>query len=210
VPDEPPVSWVAAAALSELVVSPDASAVEREPTFTDVEEADTHDADQVPDEALKLYERGHYLAAADKLVARLGQTPEDAQAMALLARVHANQGNLVEALAWCDKAIARQKMDAGAHYLRATILQEQGALNEAVRALRRILYLDPNFVLAHFTLGTVALQLKRFEAAEKHFENARSLLSTYPQEHILPDSGGITASRLTEIILRTTVRKVIQ
>jgi len=210
VPDDPPVSWVAAAALSELVVSPDASAVEREPTFTDVEEADTHDADQVPDEALKLYERGHYLAAADKLAARLAQTPEDAQAMGLLARVHANQGNLVEALVWCDKAIARQKMDAGTHYLRATILQEQGALNEAVRALRRILYLDPNFVLAHFTLGTVALQLKRLEAAEKHFENARSLLSTYPQEHILPESGGITASRLTEIILRTTVRKVIQ
>jgi chemotaxis protein methyltransferase CheR len=128
----------------------------------------------------------------------------------LLARVHANQGKLAEALAWCDKAITRQKMNPGIHYLRATILQEQGALDEAVRSLRRILYLDPNFALAHFTLGTVALQLGRSEASDKHFENARLLLATYPQEEILPESGGITARRLTEIIVRTTARKALQ
>ena len=101
-------------------------------------------------------------------------------------------------------------MNPGVHYLRATILQEQGALDEAGRSLQRILYLDPNFALAHFTLGTVALQLRRLDASDKHFENARALLATYPPEEILPESGGITASRLTETILRTTARKVRQ
>jgi len=130
--------------------------------------------------------------------------------MTLLARVHANQGNLEEALAWCDKAIAKQKIEPGIHYLRATILQERGALDEAVRSLQKILYLDPNFALAHFTLGMIALQRGPSAASDKHFENARALLATFPPEEILPESGGITAGRLTEIILRTTSRKVLQ
>jgi chemotaxis protein methyltransferase CheR len=182
---------------------------QRELILTIPEQAGTACADVLGD-ALRLYDQGHYKAAADQLAARLSERPEDVEATALLARVHANQGNLVEALAWCDKAIALRKTNPGLHYLRATILQEQGALDEAARSLQRILYLDPNFALAHFTLGTVALQRERFEASDKHFENARSLLAAYPQEEILPESGGITAGRLTEIIARTTTRKTLQ
>lgn len=210
-PNESPTFGVAdAPARAEPEVSHCVPSEERELLLTVIEQAGKACADAVPDEALTLYEQGHYSAAADQLTALLSQSPENVQATALLARVHANQGNLVEALAWCDKAIVLQKMNPGMHYLRATILQEQGALDEAVRSLQRILYLDPNFALAHFTLGTVALQFGRFEASDKHFENARSLLATYPQAEILPESGGITAGRLTEIIARTTARKALQ
>ena len=210
-PDESPISWAAslpplAEPQTPAYVPPEAL----ELPFAAGEQTGTHCADAAPDEALTLYEQGHYAAAADQLAARLCKYPEDAQTMTLLARVHANQGNLEEALAWCDKAIAKQKIEPGIHYLRATILQERGALDEAVRSLQRTLYLDPNFALAHFTLGMIARQRGRFEALDKHFENARALLAIYPPEEILPESGGITASRLTEIILRTTSRKVLQ
>ncbi|MGA7930244.1 MAG: CheR family methyltransferase [Candidatus Sulfotelmatobacter sp.] len=210
-PAESPISWAASVAnLTEPETPPCVPPEELEQPFAAGEPTGTPCAAAVPDEALTLYEQGHYAAAADRLAAQLSTNPEDAEAMTLLARVHANQGNLAEALVWCDKAIARQKMNPGVHYLRATILQEQGALDEAGRSLQRILYLDPNFALARFTLGTIALQLGRLEASDKHFENARALLATYPPEEILPESGGITAGRLTEIILRTTARKVLQ
>jgi chemotaxis protein methyltransferase CheR len=211
VPAESPISWAASIPpLAEPEITAYVPPAEQELPFAPGEQVSTSGADAVPDEALTLYEQGDYAAAADQLAARLSRNPEDAPAVMLLARVHANQGNLAEALAWCDKAIARQKMNPGVHYLRAMILQEQGALDEAVRSLQRILYLDPNFALAHFTLGTIALQLGRYEGSDKHFENARALLATYTPEEILPESGGITAGRLAEIILRTTARKVPQ
>lgn len=210
-PDESGTAWVASISpLAEPETPAYVRHVELETPRAAGEPVATPYSHAVADKALTLYEQGHYAAAADQLAARLSTDPEDAEAMTLLARVHANQGNLAEALAWCDRAIARQKMNPGIHYLRATILQEQGALDQAVRSLQSILYLDPNFVLAHFTLGTIALQLGRLEASDKHFENARALLATYPPEEILPESGGITAGRLTEIILRTTTRTVLQ
>ena len=36
---------------------------------------------------------------------------------------------------------------------RGTIFEEQGALGEAAATFRRTLYLDPDFLLAHFALG---------------------------------------------------------
>ena len=66
----------------------------------------------VRDQALTLYEQGHYAAAADQLASRVSTNPEDAEAMTLLARIHANQGNLAEALAWCDKAIANSENES--------------------------------------------------------------------------------------------------
>ena len=202
-PNESPTFGVAdAPARAEPEISHCVPSEERELLLTVIEQAGKARADAVPDEALTLYEQGHYSAAADQLTALLTQSPENVQATALLARVHANQGNLVEALAWCDKAIVLQKMNPGMHYLRATILQEQGALDEAVRTLQRILYLDPNFALAHFTLGTVALQFGRFEASDKHFENTRYRCwqpirrqKSYPSRVELPPAGSRKSSR---------------
>ena len=65
-------------------------------------------------EVLGLYEQGCYEAAGQMAAALLSQNGRDAQAMFLLARIYANQGKLAEALAWCDKAIAADKMAARA------------------------------------------------------------------------------------------------
>jgi len=158
-------------------------------------------------EALALYEQARYRDVVDQLLAWLsrhqagssGEGPS-AKAIALLARAYANQGLLVEALEWCGKAIAADKLDPGCHYLSATILQEQGQVEEAIKALKRALYLDHEFVPAHFALANLWLHKKNFVESGKHFRNALSLLRNYPQEAILPGSEGITAGKLAEII----------
>jgi chemotaxis protein methyltransferase CheR len=126
--------------------------------------------------------------------------------MALLARAYANQGHLAAALEWCDKAIAADKLNAGLRYLRATIRQEQGANDEAMVSLKQALYLDPNFVLAHFALGNLALRQGKLKESDKHFANALWLLSAYRPEDVLPESEGVTAGRLMQII-RSTSKK---
>jgi chemotaxis protein methyltransferase CheR len=125
---------------------------------------------------------------------------ESAEALALRARTQANQGNLVAAREWCEKALAIDKLNARFYYLHALILQEQGALDEAVRSLRRTLYLDPQFVLAYFALGNLAGRQRKRKEAQKLFANALSLLEAYQQEASLPESEGLTAGRLQEII----------
>jgi chemotaxis protein methyltransferase CheR len=159
-------------------------------------------------EAMDLYEQGRYEEAVETLSTLLARDPSDSKAMALLARVHANQGNLTEATHWCEKALAADKLSPTCHVLHATILQEQSVTQEAIRALQRALYLDQNLVLAHFALGNIARQQGRFKEATKHFENARILLDAYSYEEILPESEGMTAGRLMEIIRSTNDTQV--
>ncbi|MBS1191878.1 MAG: hypothetical protein H6R10_3670 [Rhodocyclaceae bacterium] len=113
-----------------------------------------------------------------------------------MAMLHANRGSLAEALSWCDKAIAADPVDPRHRYLRACILQEQGRDQEAAESLKHSLYLDPDFVPAHLTLGHLLLRQDKRREAQRHFRLAYSLLRNYPQDEPLPDLEGFTAARL--------------
>ncbi|MBT9612564.1 MAG: chemotaxis protein CheR [Burkholderiales bacterium] len=126
--------------------------------------------------------------------------PVDHAALSRNARECANQGRLAEATGWCEKAIAADKLNPAHYYLLATIRQEEGQTNEAVQSLNHALYLNPGFVLAHFALGNFRLSQGRHREAERHFGNALALLRQYPRGETLPESDGLTAGRLAEII----------
>jgi chemotaxis protein methyltransferase CheR len=134
------------------------------------------------------------------ILSLVSHNQDNSKAIALLARVYANQGRLAEALEWCEKAIATDKLNSVLRYLHATILQEQGLIDGANISLKQALYLNQNFVLAHFVLGNLALQQGKRKESKKHFGNALMLLRSYPQAEILPESEGITGGRLLEII----------
>jgi len=151
-------------------------------------------------EATVLYEQGRYAETAEKLLARFQDYQDKSKATSLLARALANQGRLAEALEWCEKAISADRLNPMLYYLHATILEEQGLMDKAMMSMKRVLYLDQNFVLAHFALGNLAYQQRKFKESGKHFENALSLLNTYRREDILPESDGMTVGRLVKII----------
>jgi chemotaxis protein methyltransferase CheR len=155
------------------------------------------------EEALALFERGDYVEAAQKLKAGSASSETTAESAALLARICANLGELAEARSWVEKAIAADKLNGGLHYLRALILQEQGATEESVTSLRRALYVDPGFVLAHFALGNLALRQQKFKEADRNWTHALDLLSRYPPDEVLPQSDGLAAGRFREMIQST-------
>ena len=125
---------------------------------------------------------------------------DDGHALSATARNCANQGKLGAASEWCEKAIAADKLNPAHYYLLATIQQEQGQADAAVQSLMRALYLDPGFVLAHFALANVRLSQGRRREAGRHFTNALALLRARPHDEGLPESDGLTAGRLAEII----------
>lgn len=160
------------------------------------------------EEACAFYANGQYAAVVKTLqTIRWGErsgdlfpSPPREQVMALLARAYANQGQLAEARAWCEQALAVNPFDPGLYYLHATILLECGQETEARASLTQALYLDHRFVLARFTLGNLARQRREFGEAEQQFAKALTLLERYRPDDILPESEGITAGRLAQII----------
>jgi chemotaxis protein methyltransferase CheR len=158
-------------------------------------------------QALALYEQGCYEEVERMIPALLSGEGNHASAMFLLARAYANQGNLAAALVWCDEAIATDKMAARAYYLRATILQEQGSLPEALFAFKQTVYAEPEFMLGHFALGNLALKQGRRKESEKHFANVLLLLARCKPGDIVPESEGLSAGRLREMIASTRQEK---
>jgi chemotaxis protein methyltransferase CheR len=120
-----------------------------------------------------------------------------------MCRNRANEGNLVEALRLSEEAIVVEKLNAGLHFLRAMILQELGELDGAVTSLKRALYIDQEMVLAHYNLGHLTLRQQKRKESRKHFGHALTLLDKYRPDDILPESEGISAWRLKEIITST-------
>ena len=116
--------------------------------------------------------------------------------LADLARQLANEGRLDDALRVCDQALAADKLAPLPHYLRGLILQEQGAHEAAMVALRNALYLDPAFILAHFALGSLMRRDGRARDAVRCFENARTLLRGRDPASELPEADGLTVGRL--------------
>jgi chemotaxis protein methyltransferase CheR len=133
---------------------------------------------------------------------RNGRIP---QSISQVVRMLANKGNLTDALALCDRAIADDLLNPGLHYLGAIILLELSREGDADAFLKRALHLDPDFVMAHFTLGNLALRRGDRIMARKCFDSVLELLGTYRQDALLPDCEGLTAGRFREMV-NTTIQ----
>jgi chemotaxis protein methyltransferase CheR len=156
--------------------------------------------------ASAFYDQGNYQSAAEILEQLIAQQSDDARSLALLARVYANQGRLVEAREQCRRAINADKLNPGCYYLSSRIAEELNLIDEASQALRQALYLDPDFVVAHFALGNLNRKQGRQFEADRHFKVALRLLEKYSADALLPESDGLTAGRLS-IIIRTAEEK---
>lgn len=156
------------------------------------------------DAAERLLRDGLYVEAARVLESIVSVKGAEGPATGLLARAYANQGRLDLAIAWCEKALAADNLNPIKHYLLATILQEQGRPEDAVKSLRKALYLDHDFVLAHFVLGNLLVRLGDPDGAIRQYRNALRLTSKMAPDDLIPESDGVTAGRLNEIINSTT------
>ena len=180
--------------------------VKTAPASVPIPPPESHDKTTSYQQALTLYERGAYREAAEMVTMQLMQDKNDTHALALLCRIYANEGRLSEALNASDRALAADKLSAGLHYLRAVILQEQGMDDEAAASLKKALYLDQDLVLAHFTLANLEQRKGKVKESQRHFNNALTLLDKYRPDDVIPESDGMFAERLKEIIRATTAR----
>jgi chemotaxis protein methyltransferase CheR len=116
-------------------------------------------------------------------------------------RMLADQGNLEEALLNCNEAIASDKLAPGLYFLRASILQELDKSTEAIASLKQAIYIDQDYIMGHFALGNLFIRQGNAKNAKRCFNNVIDLLARFKNEDILPESEGLSAEYLREIII---------
>jgi len=133
-----------------------------------------------------------------------------ARACALLGRAYANLGCWPEAEHWCRQALHCDKLALEAYYTLALVLQHQGRLDQAIEAMKKVIYIDRNDVLGHFGLANLYHLTGQWQRAQKSLDNARRLLEGRAAEELIPGSGGITIGRLREAIVRQQQQWVVE
>ena len=154
------------------------------------------------EQAQELLEYGHSEQARDILLKLLKTRPGHARAQALLGQAYANVGDWAEAEKWCRQAVRLDTLLLDAYYTLALVLQHQSKLGEAIEAMKKVVYIDHNCVLGHFGLADLYHSDNQAPQAQKSLDNARRLLARLHDDEAIPGSGGVTASRLREAVVR--------
>ncbi len=154
------------------------------------------------EQAREWMEFGRSEEARDLLLTLVRSQSANAEAYILLGQSCANLGDLNAAEQWCREALRRNKLALEAYYTLALVLQHQTKVPEAIEALKKVIYIDRNDVLGHFSLARLYYQQGQSAAALKALDNARRLLETQRDDAIVPRSGGITVKRLRDAIVR--------
>jgi chemotaxis protein methyltransferase CheR len=116
------------------------------------------------------------------------------------ARSLADGGELERARQRCEEGLDLNPLSLPGQYLHAVILLELGLPDEALVALRKVLYLNPDFVMASYTLGVIEEKLGNRREALAHFDRTARMLTGYDDNQILPEAEGLTVARLREFI----------
>lgn len=135
---------------------------------------------------------------------RLGPDHLQGGGRLLMARILADQGRLTEARSWAEQAAATSKTNARAHLVHATILQELSEWSKAEAAVNRALFLEPNLVMGQVAAAQIATRVDKPQASARHYAIALSLLQKLSPQTPVPESDGMTAGLLTQLIERSS------
>lgn len=165
--------------------------------------------EEKPEEAVFSFEEPSFLAAETFLETvpeyREDEEPgeacsESVGACLQNARILADKGRHAEALQWALKARELDRTAPEPLYLAALISSETGNEKEAAASLRSALFLDPDFIMAHYALGSLALKSGRRDDADRHLRNAEVLLSSLPPDAPLREGDGLRAGELLQTV----------
>jgi chemotaxis protein methyltransferase CheR len=144
---------------------------------------------------------GKVSEACEMLLRWLSKHPNHPQACALLAKAYADQGNMREAERWSLLTIEVDRLNIEAYYILALIYQHQGLPDKALDNMKKVVYIERNDILGHFSLANLYHDRSQIGQALKSLENARKLLEHRPDDEVIPRSDGVTAGRLKHAVL---------
>ena len=122
-----------------------------------------------------------------------------AQALAAIARIHANRGDWEQAAAAAKRAIERDVLIQDAHLLLGMLCANQERWDEAVTHLERVRYLVPQAPLPSFHLANVYRGQQRLDLAEREYRSTLRKLADLDATEVVD---GVTVAWLRETCQR--------
>ena len=154
------------------------------------------------EQARNLLDKGDSEGARALLLPLAESQTDHAPFYTTLGQACANLGLWEQAERWCRQAIQIDKLALEAYYTLALVLQHQGQLDQAIDAMKKVIYINHKNALGHFGLADLYRNNGQWPQAQKSLDNARRLLEVHDAQDIIPGSGGITVGRLREAIIR--------
>jgi len=153
------------------------------------------------DNVRKLIEQQNFATAQQELNAFLELMPDHINALFLLAKLLADEGQTDTVYEILNTIEELDPLVAQAHYLRALLLQqEQAPPNDIKIVLRRALYANRDFALAHFMMGELLAEEGNADLARRNWKNAHRILQNQPNDSLVPFGDGIMTGTLLHII----------
>jgi len=106
---------------------------------------------------------------------------KNADAHLICAYAHADEGNYTSAVVECHHALAIDPLGAAARYILGVIYQRLDEPSRAIDEFRRTLYVDSDFVLAHFGLANLYRARGACGEAAREYENTVRSLEASPE-----------------------------
>jgi chemotaxis protein methyltransferase CheR len=114
-------------------------------------------------------------------------------------RARADAGRVEEGLKLCKTLIRKHPLDPALHFYQALLLDHTSNHETAILSLRRAIYIDRNYFLAHYCLGLTYQKLEETNFAVRAFRNALWLVSHRDPAEAVPDADGMTISDIREL-----------
>lgn len=119
------------------------------------------------------------------------------EVMGRLANLYGNCGEYDKGEQMWREAIDEDKINPEPYYHLALTLQDMDRHQESMSYLKKVLFLDPDFLLAHVQLAFIC---KDRQEALKHANIAYALLNDLPPETTISLSGGMTAGMIKKTL----------
>jgi chemotaxis protein methyltransferase CheR len=107
------------------------------------------------------------------------------QALTLIARAHADRGELDLAVAEVQRALEIDTLNDAAHLLLGVIYRGQNEWQSAIQQFERARYLRPESALISFHLADAYRQLGRIGPAAREYQNTLRKLDGHPPDTVL-------------------------
>lgn len=144
----------------------------------------------------KLLEKGQVAEARDALREYIRISPHHADALFLLAKLNADEGEVESTHQLLDTIEKINPLMPQAHYLRALVFEQSTALEQAKSALRRAIYADRHFVLAHYHMGELLFSEGNLPLAKRSWQMAYNMLADKEPNNPVPYGDGATVGTL--------------
>ncbi len=99
----------------------------------------------------------------------------------------------------CERLLKEDNLNSTVHFYHALVLGQMKRQDEAERSLRRAIYLDRRFVLAHYHLGLFLQSQRDSRQAARSFENTLDLLRSRRDTDIFAEGDGISVAELKNL-----------